>query len=97
LIAGAGSVVILKMSAPSSFSSLPSSSPPPRDEILVRVSGVSKKFCRSLKQSLWYGVQDIAHELNPFTKNAEKLKTEKLKSQNPLSACQRFSFSTVTP
>jgi lipopolysaccharide transport system ATP-binding protein len=32
-------------------------------EVLVRVEGVSKRFCRSLKKSLWYGVQDIASEL----------------------------------
>ncbi|HBJ36513.1 MAG TPA: hypothetical protein DDZ51_17525 [Planctomycetaceae bacterium] len=38
------------------------------DEVLVRVDGISKKFCRSLKKSLWYGVKDIAHELNPFSK-----------------------------
>ena len=31
--------------------------------VLVRVEGVSKRFCRSLKKSLWYGVQDIASEL----------------------------------
>lgn len=35
-------------------------------EALVRVQGVSKKFCRSLKRSLWYGMQDIASDLNPF-------------------------------
>ena len=35
-------------------------------EILVQVDNVSKKFCRSLKKSLWYGMQDIAHEINPF-------------------------------
>jgi lipopolysaccharide transport system ATP-binding protein len=35
-------------------------------EILVRVEHVSKKFCKSLKRSLWYGVQDIASELNPL-------------------------------
>ena len=33
------------------------------DEVLVKVDNVSKKFCRSLKRSLWYGVQDIALEL----------------------------------
>ena len=33
------------------------------DEVLVKVENVSKKFCRSLKKSLWYGVQDIAGEL----------------------------------
>jgi lipopolysaccharide transport system ATP-binding protein len=36
------------------------------DEVLVRVEGVSKKFCRSLKRSLWYGLCDIAGELSPF-------------------------------
>jgi lipopolysaccharide transport system ATP-binding protein len=40
-------------------------------EILVKVENVSKKFCRSLKKSLWYGVQDIARDLNPFTRNSE--------------------------
>jgi lipopolysaccharide transport system ATP-binding protein len=35
------------------------------DEVLVRVDGVGKKFCRSLKKSLWYGVCDIAGELLP--------------------------------
>ena len=38
------------------------------DEVLVRVEGVSKKFCRSLKRSLWYGLCDIGGELNPFAK-----------------------------
>ena len=33
------------------------------DEVLVKVENVSKKFCRDLKKSLWYGVQDIAGEL----------------------------------
>ena len=35
-------------------------------EVLVRVEGVSKKFCRDLKKSLWYGVKDMASELMPF-------------------------------
>ncbi|ACB51441.1 putative ABC transporter, ATP binding protein [Crocosphaera subtropica ATCC 51142] len=32
-------------------------------DIVLSVKGVSKKFCRSLKRSLFYGVQDIAGEL----------------------------------
>jgi len=32
-------------------------------EILISVDNVSKKFCRSLKKSLWYGVKDIGAEL----------------------------------
>ena len=43
---------------------------PSDDKVLVQVEGVSKKFCRSLKKSLWYGVCDIASELNPFGRTA---------------------------
>lgn len=49
------------------------SSPSDR-EVLVRVEGVSKKFCRNLKKSLWYGVQDVVGELNPFRRNVEPIK-----------------------
>jgi lipopolysaccharide transport system ATP-binding protein len=42
------------------------------NEILVKVDGVSKKFCRDLKKSLWYGMKDVAHELLPFSSNKEQ-------------------------
>lgn len=32
-------------------------------ETLIKVQGVSKKFCRSLKKSLWYGMQDLGREI----------------------------------
>jgi len=32
-------------------------------ETLIKVDAVSKKFCRSLKRSLWYGMQDLGNEL----------------------------------
>lgn len=32
-------------------------------QTLVKVECLSKKFCRSLKRSLWYGVQDLGKEL----------------------------------
>jgi lipopolysaccharide transport system ATP-binding protein len=32
-------------------------------DVLVKVESVSKKFCRSLKKSLWYGMQDLGREL----------------------------------
>jgi lipopolysaccharide transport system ATP-binding protein len=38
-------------------------------DVLVRVQHVSKRFCRSLRRSLWYGLQDIAYELNPVGRN----------------------------
>lgn len=34
-------------------------------EVLVRVNGISKKFCRDLKKSLWYGIQDVISEIFP--------------------------------
>src|SRR5215510_6814004 len=37
-------------------------------DVLVRAEHVDKKFCRSLKKSLWYGVQDICSEFNPFAR-----------------------------
>jgi lipopolysaccharide transport system ATP-binding protein len=40
------------------------------NEILVKVDSVSKKFCRDLKKSLWYGMCDVASELLPFGKGA---------------------------
>lgn len=33
------------------------------EDTLIRVEGVSKKFCRSLKKSLWYGMQDLGNEI----------------------------------
>ncbi|MBM3862684.1 MAG: ATP-binding cassette domain-containing protein [Verrucomicrobia bacterium] len=35
------------------------------DDVVVRVDGVSKKFCRDLKKSLWYGIRDVAAEVLP--------------------------------
>lgn len=45
----------------------------PDNEVLVRVEGVSKKFCRSLKRSLWYGLCDIGAELNPFRRQVAEV------------------------
>jgi lipopolysaccharide transport system ATP-binding protein len=32
-------------------------------DTLIKVEGVSKKFCRSLKRSLLYGMQDLGKEM----------------------------------
>jgi len=32
-------------------------------DTLIKVEGVSKKFCKSLKKSLWYGMQDLGREI----------------------------------
>jgi lipopolysaccharide transport system ATP-binding protein len=43
------------------------------NEILVKVDGVSKKFCRDLKKSLWYGMCDVASELLPIQNSKSKI------------------------
>ena len=45
------------------------------EEILVRVDGVSKKFCRSLKRSLWYGIKDTLADLAGGIGSPDKLRT----------------------
>ncbi len=42
----------------------PATASPGHDDVLVKVEGVSKKFCRDLKRSLWYGVCDSAAEFS---------------------------------
>jgi hypothetical protein len=42
------------------------------EEILIQAEKVSKKYCKELKRSLLYRLQDISGELNPFVK---RLKT----------------------
>jgi lipopolysaccharide transport system ATP-binding protein len=44
-------------------------------DIVIQVDSVSKKFCRKLKRSLWYGVQDIGSELIGHSRTP-KLRTD---------------------
>jgi lipopolysaccharide transport system ATP-binding protein len=41
-------------------------------ETLISVENVGKKYCRSLKRSLWYGVQDLSTELLGTTTARER-------------------------
>lgn len=45
-------------------------------EILIKAEGVSKKFCKSLKRSLWYGMKDIGFELIGRDRNRTLRKEE---------------------
>ncbi|MEM8777653.1 MAG: ABC transporter ATP-binding protein [Cyanobacteria bacterium P01_G01_bin.49] len=54
------------------------------DEVLIKVDNISKKFCRDLKQSLWYGVQDIASEAMG-RKYEHKLRKDEFWSVNDIS------------
>jgi lipopolysaccharide transport system ATP-binding protein len=45
-----------------------------QDDIVLSVEGVSKRFCRDLKRSLFYGLKDIASEITGVSKNKETLR-----------------------
>jgi lipopolysaccharide transport system ATP-binding protein len=45
-------------------------------EILVKVDDVSKKFCRSLRRSLWYGIQDLGAELAGGSRAPDRLRAD---------------------
>jgi lipopolysaccharide transport system ATP-binding protein len=55
------------------------------DDVLIKVEGVSKKFCRSLKKSLYYGLKDIAGETTGFNKNQDQLRSEEFWAVNDVS------------
>ncbi|MFO1001526.1 MAG: polysaccharide ABC transporter ATP-binding protein [Planctomycetaceae bacterium] len=40
-------------------------------DLLIKAEHVSKKFCRSLKRSLWYGMKDVTHSLNPWARSQQ--------------------------
>ncbi|HKR07044.1 MAG TPA: ABC transporter ATP-binding protein [Bacteroidia bacterium] len=45
-------------------------------ETLIKVDNVSKKFCRSLKRSLWYGINDLKVEMFGRKQNKSILKKD---------------------
>lgn len=51
-------------------------SPSQNDDVVLSVKGVSKKFCRSLRRSLWYGIEDLAHELLGSNQERDTLRKE---------------------
>ena len=57
-----------------SMTDQPSSSKTEDSEVILSVEGVSKKFCRDLKRSLFYGVQDIASDLLGIREKSDKLR-----------------------
>jgi len=54
-------------------------------EVLVKVEKVSKKFCRTLKRSLWYGVQDVVGEMLGRKGGLEELRPGEFWATNDVS------------
>ncbi|HHE39928.1 MAG TPA: ABC transporter ATP-binding protein [Candidatus Cloacimonetes bacterium] len=61
------------------------------NEVLIKAENVSKKFCRSLKRSLWYGVKDVAHSLNPWVMP----EAEEIDSNTSLPALRTDEFWAI--
>jgi lipopolysaccharide transport system ATP-binding protein len=46
------------------------------DDVLIKIENVSKKFCRSLKRSMFYGIGDIARDLINIDTNSHNLRRD---------------------
>ncbi|NJL35342.1 MAG: ATP-binding cassette domain-containing protein [Leptolyngbyaceae cyanobacterium RM2_2_4] len=57
-----------------------------QDDAVIVVDQVSKKFCRDLRRSLFYGIQDIAADLSGWRRKSESLR------QDEFWALQNVSF-----
>ncbi len=44
-------------------------------DVLIKAEGVSKKFCKSLKRSMLYGVQDIARSMVAMSSKTDELRS----------------------
>jgi ABC-type polysaccharide/polyol phosphate transport system ATPase subunit len=55
------------------------------DDVLLRAEGVSKKFCRDLRRSLWYGVQDTIADLTGRDGALQKLRPDEFWAVNNAS------------
>lgn len=69
----------------------PSKRSEPDGEVLVRVENVSKIFCRDLKKSLLYGLQDSARDLLSWGKKSE------IRDQRSTSSDDSSSTSDLRP
>jgi lipopolysaccharide transport system ATP-binding protein len=55
------------------------------DDVLIRAEGVSKKFCRSLKRSLWYGMKDTLADLLGRSGTSRDLRDDEFWAVNDVS------------
>jgi lipopolysaccharide transport system ATP-binding protein len=55
------------------------------DDVLIRVEGVSKRFCRDLKRSLWYGIEDTVADCVGLKGGNPKLRRDEFWAVNDVS------------
>ena len=49
---------------------------PPEKHVVLALENVSKRFCRDLKRSLFYGVQDIAREVMGLSQHPDTVRKD---------------------
>ncbi len=64
-------------------------------DILIRAEHVSKKFCRSLKRSLFYGASDIMHAINPWSESREISGPDQVLKPEDMPTLRRDEFWAV--
>lgn len=55
------------------------------NEVLIRADNVGKKFCRNLKKSLIYGVQDVSYDLLGRNRSEAGLRKDELWANQGIS------------
>lgn len=68
-----------------SISESPEIKPSSDKEVVLSVEGISKKFCRSLKHSLFYGIQDIATDITGTRSDKRELRNKEFWALNNVS------------
>ena len=56
-----------------------------KDDILIKAEGVGKKFCRSLKKSLFYGIQDVGYDILGLNRSQSELRKEEFWANKDIS------------
>ncbi|MBI4525722.1 MAG: ABC transporter ATP-binding protein [Deltaproteobacteria bacterium] len=55
------------------------------NDVVIKVEGVSKKFCRSLKRSLVYGLEDVARDVVGIRRGSNGLRRDEFWALNDIS------------
>lgn len=55
------------------------------DEVVIKVEHVSKKYCKSLKRSMLYGMKDIGRNILGMSSHSEKLRKDEFWALNDVS------------
>lgn len=59
--------------------------PNKQNDIILSIEGISKKFCRDLNRSLFYGIQDIASDLTGLRVKSDKLRKKEFWALDDIS------------